>query len=244
MQLRGIPLSHPNRHLTPWHQHDDGQIYLLTRGTIALETERRQWAMTAGTLGWLPARCRHQAQSCGQVEGWLLFLPPENCQHLPTQPRLLAASALAQALVARIAQFPPSPLPVPQRRMVQVLLDEMQGEEETALQLPMPQDPRLLKIARALLDDPASTRRQNEWAGWAGISVRNLSRLFMAQTGIGFARWRQQARIIRSLEALSRGVSVANVAADCGYDNVSAYIAAFRRHFGVTPGGYFAALPG
>ncbi|BFO08574.1 hypothetical protein GGER_10840 [Serratia rubidaea] len=107
----------------------------------------------------------------------------------------------------------------------------------------MPQDARLLKIARALLDDPASTRRQSEWASWAGISVRSLSRLFMVQTGIGFARWRQQARIIRSLEALSRGTPVASVAADCGYDNVSAYIAAFRRHFGVTPGCYFAAPP-
>ncbi|HDJ1438500.1 TPA: helix-turn-helix transcriptional regulator [Serratia rubidaea] len=243
MILHGIPLSHPNRHLTPWHQHDDGQIYLLTHGAIALETEQRQWAMTAGTLGWLPPRCRHQAQSCGQVEGWLLFLSPATCRPLPGNARLLAASGLAQALVARIAGLPPSPLRAPQRRMVQVLLDEMQGEEETALQLPMPQDARLLKIARALLDDPASTRRQSEWAGWAGISVRSLSRLFMAQTGIGFARWRQQARIIRSLEALSRGTSVASVAADCGYDNVSAYIAAFRRHFGVTPGGYFAAPP-
>ncbi|BFO08575.1 hypothetical protein GGER_10850 [Serratia rubidaea] len=114
----------------PWHQHDDGQIYLLTHGAIALETEQRQWAMTAGTLGWLPPRCRHQAQSCGQVEGWLLFLSPATCRPLPGNARLLAASGLAQALVARIAGLPPSPLRAPQRRMVQVLLDEMQGKKK------------------------------------------------------------------------------------------------------------------
>ena len=107
------------------------------------------------------------------------------------------------------------------------------------MQLPLPQDARLLKIARALLNEPASERSQSEWAAWAGLSVRTLSRHFISETGVTFARWRQQARVIRSLEPLSRGEAVNQIAGDCGYDNVSAYIAAFRQRFGTTPGLYF-----
>jgi AraC-like DNA-binding protein len=36
--------------------------------------------------------------------------------------------------------------------------------------------------------------------------------------------------------ALESGQSVTSVAMDSGYDSVSAYIAAFRRQFGRTPG--------
>lgn len=241
MELYSERLLHDKKHLTPWHQHEQGQIYLLTHGMIMLETPGLQWAMTAGNIGWLPPHYPHQALACGKVMGWSLYLPTLLCGTLAAAPRLTVANALSQALVERIAQCC-APLGSAQQRLVQVLLDEMQSEETKPLQLPLPQDARLLKIAHALLDDPASTRKQEEWAMWAGLSPRTLSRRFMLETGVSFSRWRQQARVIRSLEALSTGRSVTAVANECGYDNVSAYIAAFRQRFGKTPKSYFTSL--
>jgi AraC-like DNA-binding protein len=238
MKLHSERLLHDKKHLTPWHQHQQGQVYLLTHGMIMLETAGQQWAMTAGNLGWLPPHCPHQALACGKVIGWSLYLPEDCCDTLVATPRLSAANALSSALVERIAQFS-APLDMAQQRLVEVLLDEMQNEEAKPLQLPLPQDARLLKIAYGLLNDPANDRQQGEWAAWAGVSPRTLSRRFMQETGISFSRWRQQARVIRSLEALSAGMPVANVANECGYENVSAYIAAFRQRFGITPGLYF-----
>lgn len=170
--------------------------------------------------------------------GWILYLPETCCNTLAATPRLTAANALSSALVERIAQFS-APLDMAQQRLVEVLLDEMRSEEAEPLQLPLPQDARLLRIAYGLLNDPANDRQQGEWAAWAGLSPRTLSRRFMQETGMSFSRWRQQARVIRSLEALSAGMPVANVANECGYENVSAYIAAFRQRFGITPGLYF-----
>ncbi|RZV00239.1 UNVERIFIED_ORG: AraC family transcriptional regulator [Serratia quinivorans] len=241
MILQSERLWHEKKHLTPWHQHTDGQIYLLTHGMIALETHERQWAMTAGNIGWLPPHCAHQALACGNVAGWSLYLPETYCRGLPEQPRLSTASGLIQALVERITLFAGQRLNAPQRRLLQVLLDEVRTQESTPLQLPLPQDARLLKIARALLNEPADNRSQIEWASWAGLSVRTLSRRFIGETGVTFARWRQQARVIRSLEPLSRGESVNRIAGEYGYENVSAYIAAFRQRFGITPGLYFTS---
>lgn len=243
LQLRSEHLLHDKKHLTPWHQHEQGQIYLLTHGMIMLETPGQQWAMTAGNIGWLPPHCPHQALACGKVVGWSLYLPDTICGALATTPRLTVANTLSLALVERIAHFS-QPLDIAQQRLLHVLLDEMQSDEAKPLQLPLPQDPRLLKIALSLLNDPANIRKQGEWAKWAGLSTRTLSRRFMIETGISFSRWRQQARVIRSLEALSRGMPVASVASECGYDNVSAYIAAFRLHFGKTPGLYFTQTLG
>lgn len=239
MILQSARLWHEKKHLTPWHQHTSGQIYLLTHGMIALETQEQQWAMTAGSIGWLPPHCAHQALACGNVAGWSLYLPEPYCSGLPEQPHLSTASELIQALVERIALFAGQSLNAPQRRLLQVLRDEVRMQENTPLQLPLPQDARLLKIARALLNEPADNRTQSEWAAWAGLSTRTLSRRFINETGMTFARWRQQARVIRSLEPLSRGEAVNRIAAECGYDNVSAYIAAFRQRFGTTPGLYF-----
>ncbi|MGQ8772954.1 helix-turn-helix domain-containing protein [Serratia sp. NA_112.1] len=239
MILQSARLWHEKKHLTPWHQHTSGQLYLLTHGMIALETQEQQWAMTAGSIGWLPPHCAHQALACGNVAGWSLYLPEPYCSGLPEQPHLSTASGLIQALVERLAQFAGQRLNAQQRRLLQVLRDEVRMQENTPLQLPLPQDARLLKIARALLNEPADNRTQSEWAAWAGLSIRTLSRRFINETGMTFARWRQQARVIRSLEPLSRGEAVNQIAGDCGYDNVSAYIAAFRQRFGTTPGLYF-----
>ena len=123
-QIRSQRLQH-EKHLTPWHRHESGQIYLLTRGMLAMELPGRQWAIAGGTLGWLPPGCAHQALACGDVAGWSLYLPVKSVPEMPPQPQLFTASALLQALVERIAQFPADPLSAPQRRLLQVLLDEM-----------------------------------------------------------------------------------------------------------------------
>ena len=88
-------------------------------------------------------------------------------------------------------------------------------------------------------DCPDDERHLQEWATWAGIAPRTLTRRFALETGFSFTAWRQRVRLLRALERLAAGVPVTRVALELGYDNVSAFIALFRRTFGVTPGRYF-----
>lgn len=57
---------------------------------------------------------------------------------------------------------------------------------------------------------------------------------------MSFAEWRQQARLVHSLEKLAQGDTVGNVADALGYATASNFIAMFRRAFGETPARYFA----
>ena len=103
----------------------------------------------------------------------------------------------------------------------------------------MPSDERALEVARALISDPADPRNLAAWGREVGASGRTLTRAFLADTGIPFARWRTSVRLQAALPLLAAGEPVANVAGYVGYETPSAFIAAFRRQTGVTPGAYF-----
>jgi AraC-like DNA-binding protein len=108
------------------------------------------------------------------------------------------------------------------------------------LALPMPRERRLGSIVEGLMADPADRRTLAQWALVSGASARTLARLFQAETGMSFADWRQQRRLLRALELLATGTLVTTVAAETGYDSASAFTAMFRRALGAVPGRYFA----
>jgi AraC-like DNA-binding protein len=101
--------------------------------------------------------------------------------------------------------------------------------------LPTPADQRLRGIADLLAGDPANTSTLAEFGREVGASERTLSRLFRRDTGMSFPQWRAQLRLQHAMLLLAGGSSVTAAAIGSGYSNVSAFIAAFRDAFGVTP---------
>ncbi len=108
------------------------------------------------------------------------------------------------------------------------------------MHLPMPQDRRLLRVTSQLLAEPADGRSLAQWAQWAGLSLRSLTRRFREETTLSFAQWRQQARLAEALRQLGDGRSVADIAHALGFSSSSAFVTVFRNHFGLPPGRYLA----
>ena len=98
-------------------------------------------------------------------------------------------------------------------------------------------------MAMEMKIDAQRVRAVREARGWsqeqlatvAGLSPRTIQRLFLAETGLPFAQWRQRLRLLHGATALGEGKSVTEAGLEAGYAGTSAFIAAFRRHFGVTP---------
>jgi AraC-like DNA-binding protein len=65
-----------------------------------------------------------------------------------------------------------------------------------------------------------------------------VQRLFPAQTGLSFERWRARFLFLHAARLLVEGRRVSDVAEACGYRSPSAFVAAFTRLAGVTPGKY------
>ncbi|MFC4298671.1 AraC family transcriptional regulator [Castellaniella hirudinis] len=224
--------------VTRRHSHARGQLFGAAQGLLSVNAGSRRWVVPATHAVWIPPEVPHGLRSHGPFSGWSVYVAAPACIALPAEPGVLAVSGLLREAVARAASWPGDVLDAAQARLVDVILDEISASPQEALGLPMPQDARLLQIARALSDQPDDDRRLDEWADWAGIASRTLSRRFAAETGFSFTEWRQRVRLLRALELLAAGKPVTAIALDLGYGNVSAFIALFRRVFGVTPGQY------
>ncbi|UYO92431.1 AraC family transcriptional regulator [Pollutimonas sp. M17] len=224
------------------HRHARGQLLGATTGLLSVDAGSSRWVVPATHAVWIPPNVPHGLRSHGPFAGWSLYVAAPACAELPNEPCVLAVSGLMREAVARAASWTGNALDAPQIRLAGVILDEIRSSPQVALGLPMPQDARLLKITQALSDRPDDGRRLEEWADWAGIASRTLTRRFVAETGFTFTEWRQRVRLLKALELLASGRQVTAIALDLGYDNASAFIAMFRRVFGATPRRYEALM--
>ncbi|MGT2504995.1 AraC family transcriptional regulator [Cupriavidus basilensis] len=224
-----------------WHSHVRGQLFCIDNGLVHVRTRHGSWLLPAQRAGWMPPGETHRVTISGVLGGWNVWIAPSAAQDLPRLPCVLGTSELMRALIGRAASWPSPFAPDPaQERIAAVLLDEIRQAPREPLHLPLPTDRRALRISNAILECPDDHRSLVEWADWAGMSPRTLSRLFLGETGLSFAHWRQQARLTLALERLARGEAVAAVAETLGYATPSNFIAMFRRAFGDSPARYFA----
>lgn len=223
---------------TPRHHHARGQLLGAERGLLTVDAGNCRWVVPATHAVWIPPAIPHGLCSHGPYSGWSVYVAASACDELPNKPCILPITGLLREAVTRAATWKEALLTASQTRLAGVILDEIRSLPEANLGLSMPRDDRLLRIARALSERPDDGRRLEAWAAWVGISPRTLTRRFSAETGFSFTEWRQRVRLLRALELLAAGKSVTTIALDLGYENVSAFIALFRRVFGSTPGRY------
>ncbi|GAA2849909.1 helix-turn-helix transcriptional regulator [Streptosporangium fragile] len=94
-----------------------------------------------------------------------------------------------------------------------------------------------MTVARMLMHDPGDPARLDEWAERLHTSVKTLQRDFVREFGMPYSRWRTQLRL-RASRVLLETQPVAEVARRVGYATPSAFIAAFAKEYGCTPGRY------
>ncbi|TYC63056.1 helix-turn-helix transcriptional regulator [Stappia sp. BW2] len=242
--IRAVRREQAEQRSTARHSHERGQLLGSLQGVVSIGTDHGHWLVPPVNAIWLPPRVEHWLTSHGAFRGWSVYVAEVACATLPGSARVIHHSALLHEAVARAATWPEGLLSQAQSHIASVILDEIASTPEEPLGLPMPADPRLQRIARALADDPSERRRMAEWAAWAGIAPRTLSRRFGLETGLSFSAWRQRSLLLRSLEMLIAGKSVTTVAFDLGYETVSSFIDLFRGHFGTTPARYLNRASG
>ncbi|GGP27951.1 AraC family transcriptional regulator [Silvimonas amylolytica] len=239
--LAAAELTRDAVRVTPSHSHERGQLVGALHGLISIGLDRQQWVVPAVHAIWIPPHWMHSLRSFGPFAGWSVFVAEHRCAELPAEPRSIKTTPLLREAARRAATWPGTTLNAVQTRVAEVILDEVANSRPEALGLLQPADARLIRIADTLAADLSNSRNLEDWAAWAGLSPRTLSRHWWAETGMTFAQWRQQARLLRALELIADRVPVTNIALELGYDNVSAFIEMFRRALGTTPGRYLAA---
>lgn len=222
------------------HRHRPAQLIHSVSGAMTIRTDQGAWVVPPTRGVWVPAGVEHWITMAGAVRMRTLFIAPERAVHLPEHCMVVAVSALLRELILAALDIDRH---APSGRDVQVLelaVEEIRFLKVQPLHLPMPGEARIARICRALMADPADQRTLAEWSAWAGVSERTAARIFLASTGMGFGRWRQQLRLIAALSRLAKGEPILNIALDMGYDSPSAFSCMFRKALGAPPSDYFS----
>lgn len=225
----------------PTHSHPEPVLLWSSTATVLGTVGSRDWLIPPGYGMWVPGGVEHGGPLNVLQDGEMsiIHFDADRCPIRWAEPTGVEIGPLLSELIRHLHQSGPQD---PSRPHSERLLFELLTPLATHdIGISMPTDPRVRAIAERLLADPADQRELGQWADQVHASVRTLSRLFPAETGMSFSAWRTQVRIRAAIELLARGTAVSTTARAVGYRRPSAFISAFRRVTGQTPGAYVHA---
>src|SRR4030095_3608873 len=162
-------------HIAP-HSHEPAQLIFAAEGAMLVSTREGTWAVPPQRAVWMPGGVTHEIRMAGAVAMRTLYVRNDAAPHLPARVRVLAVSALLRELILRACELPVRYDEAgPAGRLMTLILDEIAALPTLALDLPMPRDPRLARICRALRAEPGDTRTTEPWARGAGASPPSLA---------------------------------------------------------------------
>lgn len=229
----------PSGHVIPEHSHPEDQLLFASEGVMTLRTKQGIWVVPPMRAMWIPADTPHSVSISGQVSMRTLYLWPELCRNLPRKCFVMNVSGLLKELILHACKF--SRLhqkTATERRIVELLLDQLKEVESVPLQLPRPMDARAKRVMEVLFANPGDQRTLEKLCRDCGASKRTVQRLFLEETKMTFAKWRQQLRLLHGMELLASGEKVTATALEAGYASTSAFISMFRKQLGTTPTRY------
>lgn len=233
--------AYPKGHHISPHWHGRAQFVFAVTGTMRVRTARRAWIVPPSRALWVPAHAVHEIQMYGIVDMHSLYLNDVAGAGMPASCAVLDVTPLLRELVVRAAALPAD---YGERGedglLMRLLLAEIRRLPHCALDLPLPESADLTQLCERILADLSTRRPCDSDAGELNTSTRTLYRRFLRETGITFARWKQQARLLESIRRLAEGAPVTTVAVDLGYESPGAFSTMFRRALGVAPRAFAA----
>lgn len=238
MWVRTYPVRFIHGYASAAHDHNWHQLSYASEGVLRVATAESAWVVPPHRAVWIPGGVAHREEIRGAATMRSLYFADTICKGLPRACAVIDVPPLLRELILHATDHGALDASVPsQKRLAQILVDQLSLLAPMASQqLPMPRDGRALRVATRLQKTPASHEDLSVLARRAGASKRTIQRLFLTETHMSFARWRQRMRLLAAIEFLGNGRNVTETAFDVGYESVSAFVSSFRREFGVSPG--------
>jgi len=231
-------------HVILEHFHPEDQLVYASLGVMTVRTSQGTWVVPAQRAVWIPAGTPHSIVMSGPVSMRTIYLRARMVRRLPRSCCVVNVSTLLQELILHACTYPKlSRRSKIHAHLIDVLVDQLETVRTIPLQLPNPSDARAVRVAEILQRDPGDPNSLEAACKQVGASKRTIERLFQEETRLSLGKWRQQLRLMRSLQLLAAGEKITHAALETGYSTPSAFIAMFRKTLGTTPRRYFENLP-
>lgn len=229
------------------HQHVEHEIFLPIQGEIEIEALGKIMKAGPGKLIYLPPELPHIFRSNDKHQGerMILIIQPKTWSangggnfgalsasvsqlskeilfHLLIHPETKAAQALIQTLIQTTSEMLENAAQAPIGNLAHLGAASTDKRLKTAL----------TKIAESFNESISMTSLARE----AGLSLRNLNRIFVTEIGMTPKQVITNYRIEKAKKLLTGGaLSVTDVSLEVGYSSLSQFIATFRKATGQLP---------
>ncbi len=235
--VRSLAVTYREGHSLAAHTHPWAQLIFARSGVMSVDAGGHLWFVPPTKAVWVPANTSHRITFKGEVAMRTLYVSERRAEAVQRQVQTLEVSPLLHHLIEHIHSIKMLDPKIPSHdHLACVLVDLILGAPALDLVLPHPEDARAARLAKHLHENPTDKRGLQVLASECGASLRTMQRYFSEQTGLSMDVWRQKARLIHSFAVLASGKAVSAAANESGVESTSAFIAAFKKHFGTTPG--------
>lgn len=241
--VTGDDTSH-TRPLSPPHSHPDAMLAWCYRGTVWVVLQDTMWRLAPGQGIWIPAGTPHTARHERDSTGCYTYIP-DSALAAPAREvtRVLVPRAVQEMLLHLGINDMDEHLRV---RIQSVLIDMLQQPVVDTIddggEVPLPGDERVSGLVQAVLDEPGDPRTARELFAAHGLHERSVLRVFSNDIGMSFGQWRTGVRMTVAARLIVDGTPVGAAGNKCGYASTSAFSAAFKERFGMTPRRYLARV--
>jgi len=225
-------------HDSGFHQHGMGQLLFTQGGCVHIHLPDRLCMLPPTRVAWIPAGIPHRAVMTRPVDYRSVYFDVSRHPDLPEIVEVMDVTPLLRAALEKIAtaDLGQNWETGPSANLLAVCLDEIRTAPRQPMLLPLPSDRRLVGLDTNELPPSLSALATS-----MGASEKTIGRIFRSETGMGYQQWRQQWRLLKSIEMLGEKQSLSSVAFDLGFSSSSSFIAFFKEMTGFTPRNFMRA---
>ncbi|AWK43670.1 MULTISPECIES: helix-turn-helix domain-containing protein [Photorhabdus] len=238
----GVPVvgiaAELGQHDSGFHQHEMGQLLFTQQGCINITLADHLCILPPTRVAWIPPRIIHRAEIKGSVGYRSIYLDVNRIGYLAEHVEVLEVTPLLREVLERIALAPFNTdwLQGSAANLLAVCFDEIHLAKREPTLLPLPFDRRLARIPMTTLPPTLKILAMN-----IGASEKTISRIFRRETGLSYQQWRQQWRLIKSIELLAKQGNLSSVASELEFASDSAFAIFFKKMTGRSPREYMSA---
>lgn len=217
------------------HRHDKDQLLFSHHGCMVITLEGIKCVLPPMRAAWIPAGMLHNAQMTNVTQYRSLYFDLALQSQLSREMKIIDINPLMAILLERMSMWPFDKPNNEQLNSVNLLIEELNSASESHFNLPLPDDVRLSKWLEGINDPDFIAPTLADLSLLVGASQKTITRIFSKETGMPYQSWRQQWRLLASIELLSQHQRISDISYRLDFANDSAFISFFRQKTGFTP---------
>jgi quercetin dioxygenase-like cupin family protein len=173
-QVATLAHDFAGEHVIAEHFHPEDQLIFASRGVMTVRTKQGIWVVPPLRAVWIPAGTPHSVAILGPVSMRTLYFAPQFVRTESAKCFVMNVSPLLRELILHACKLPKLRKDEPvHRRIIEMIVDQLEANHSIPLQLPHPSDPRAMRIVQRCSPIP---EKQGRWRRSARIVERASGR--------------------------------------------------------------------